>query len=130
MLRAYRQIEDHALGISDERGEGGPLAITLPTPDRGLGTAILKAAAQAGFPTVQDNNGVEAVAQGGFGWQPRTISKGQRMSSSAAFLKPARGRSNLTIWTGRTVERVIVNGAHVTGVVVREKAGPSKWPRN
>lgn len=126
MLRAYREIEDHALGASDERGAGGPLSITLPSAECQLGTAILDAASQAGFPTVQDNNGLQAVTEGGFGWQPRTISKGRRVSASVAFLKPARRRPNLTIWADSTVERVMLHALHALharGVVVRTRAG-------
>ena len=45
-----------------------------------------------------------------------TIRKGVRASASNAFLRPAMGRSNLTVRTGALVQRVLLQGREAVGV--------------
>lgn len=48
-----------------------------------------------------------------------TIDKGKRCSAENAFLHPVRYRKNLTVLTGRHVERIDFEGRRATGVTVR-----------
>jgi choline dehydrogenase len=127
--RCYKAIEDHELGEAEWRGSGGPLKVSLQPPDNPLYEAILAAAEQAGLPRVDDVNDVNAVSQGGIGYQPRTIHRGQRWSAATAFLQPARSRPNLEVRTGVHVRRVVFegesHGARAVGVEVQDASGVS-----
>lgn len=113
MGRAFREMESHELGDDGIRGGSGPLAIQI-APDRTpLTEAFIRAGEQMGLSRVPDLN---HLRQEGVGYAPRTIRRGRRMSAAAAFLKPARKRSNLTVMTGVTVDRLLMDGLCVTGV--------------
>ncbi|OYT92221.1 MAG: oxidoreductase, partial [Pseudomonas sp. PGPPP3] len=89
--------------------------------DNPLYEHILQAAQQAGVPRVDDVN--HGGAEGGMGYQPRTIWGGQRQSAAKAFLAPARGRPNLTVRTGVQVQRLLFDGLRASGVAVTGPAG-------
>ena len=67
-------LEDHELAPTASRGRGGPLKVTVHPTRHALCDAVIEAAEQAGTPHVEDINDVDAVAAGGFGYQPRTVS--------------------------------------------------------
>jgi choline dehydrogenase len=58
----------------------------------------------------------EAGDPEGFALPDRTVYRGRRVSASEAFLRPARGRSNLKVVTGAHVTRVLIEGGRATGV--------------
>ena len=60
-----------------------------------------------GYPLTPDYNGKQ---QEGFGRGQYTIRDGRRSSSANAFLKPARGRKNLTVATNAHTTRVVLDG--------------------
>lgn len=120
MRRAFIAIEDHELGATDWRGSGGPLPITIHQGRTALGEAILDGAAHIGTPRRVDINGPD---QHGAGYTPQTISRGRRMSAATAFLKPARGRKNLTVVTDAFVERVLIENGRAVGVSYRKGGG-------
>ncbi len=113
MSRAFHAIEDHELGGDGVRGVGGPVHISIQKTRTPLTDAILAAGAQIGLPVREDLNRED---QEGIGYSPRTIRKGRRVSAADAFLKPARGRSNLTIMTDTLVSRVDCSDRRATGV--------------
>ncbi len=80
--------------------------------------AMLKAGLEMGIPTVDDVNDVAVVADQGMGYQVTTTHKGERFSAARAFLDPIRKRPNLTILTGRQVERVLFKGNRVSGILL------------
>jgi choline dehydrogenase len=55
-------------------------------------------------------------AEAGAGRFPLARKKNARWSSVDAFLRPALGRGNLTVWTGIQVARVIVEAGRAVGV--------------
>ena len=61
----------------------------------------------------EDYNGKQ---QEGFGRGQYTIRNGCRSSAARAYLKPARGRGNLTVETGAHATRVLIQGTRATGV--------------
>ena len=70
-------------------------------------------ARRCGYPLTPDYNGKQ---QEGFGRSQYTIRDGRRSSSANAFLKPARGRKNLTVATNAHTTRVLLEGTRATGV--------------
>lgn len=118
-MAAYRSIEDHSLGGSASRGVGGPLTVSVPDRGSDVTDALFEAAATVGLRRAEDFNDAddERIAV-----TPATIRRGRRVSAASAFLAPIRGRRNLTVLTGTTVERVVVEGGAARGVEVRTGA--------
>lgn len=110
---SFRAMERHELGGDEVRGGEGPLGITVePTRDP-LSEAFIAAGEQMGVPRVADLN---HSGREGVGYTTRTIWKGRRQSAAQTFLKRARGRPNLRVVTGATVDKVIFEGRRATGV--------------
>lgn len=120
MERAFRAIENHELGEGDGRGVGGPLNISVSKDHSEISDRLIAAAGELGVPQVPDLNYPD---QEGIAYATRTIFKGRRQSATVAFLKPARKRSNLTVLTGVTVDRVLFEGRRACGVRGRNAAG-------
>jgi choline dehydrogenase len=120
--RAFRAIEDHALGDDGVRGTGGPLHIS-PHPDHHpFSDAFIAAAECIGIPHNDDQNRAD---QYGLGYMCRTIKNGRRQSAAVAFLKPARGRPNLRVITDSMVHRVLFENRRAAGI----QCGPTGAPR-
>lgn len=116
---AYRALENHELGAAETRGDQGPLRISMPTQRLPISDAQIAAGEAMGWHYKQDVNTPDD--QVSIGYAPRTIFKGKRQSAANAFLRPAENRSNLTILTERTVDRVIFEGKRAAGVEVLHK---------
>jgi choline dehydrogenase len=76
-----------------------------------------------GVRRVTDINDVDAVRDGGIGYQPTTTWRGKRFSAARAFLDPARGRGNLDIAIETTVLKVEFDGRSAVGVKLRDRHG-------
>ncbi len=76
--------------------------------------AFLEAVGQAGYPVEAAN----LPEPQGFTQTEVTQSRGARISTAAAYLKPAKSRSNLTIRTGALVARIAFDGTAATGVTL------------
>jgi choline dehydrogenase len=127
MGRQFVALEDHQLGASQWRGVGGPLKVSVHPAGDPLCEAIIGAAGKLGVTRVSDTNHVDAVSQGGFGYQPQTTWKGQRFSAARAFLDPVRQRPNLIIMTGTDVQRIEFKERRAVAVRVRSAAGPQRF---
>src|SRR3546814_7911675 len=109
-----------------DHGSSGPIPITRIPRNRwgGLSRAVEKELEARGLPVQEDLN---AVQVDGVGPIPLNISPATRVSSARGYLTPTvRARPNLTILTGVEVEKLPLNGNRVTGVAVRDPAGPRK----
>lgn len=95
------------------RGHSGSLKVTLPHWPHPVCEAFLQGAQELGMPLNPDYNG---ASQQGVGYFQRTIDRGWRVSTSAAFLRPAQRRSNLRVVTGAQVQRIRIADAAATGV--------------
>ncbi len=96
-------------------GGSGPVPIRRYAQDE-LGpphAAALEAAGAIGHPSVADHNRPWAV---GAGPAPMNALEGVRMSTALTYLAGARGRPNLTIRPEVLVDRIVLRGAHATGV--------------
>ena len=112
--KAYAALEAHELGVDDSRGADGPLNITVPDTKDTLTEAILEAGKTMGWEEKPDTNSPNDIE--GIGYAPRTVYKGRRVSAATAFLDPVRSRTNLTILTDTTVDKVLFTGKRASGV--------------
>ncbi len=113
---AYAALEGHELGAAETRGADGPLKVTMPTLRDRLSQAQIAAGEAMGWPRKEDVNTPDDGDSIGF--TPRTIAGGKRQSAATAFLRPAEKRTNLTVMTDCTVDRVVLTGRRATGVEV------------
>lgn len=110
----FRRIEAYDGPDPDGmRGRTGPLSLCEVTERPGIGEAFIAAGEAAGYPRNPDYNG---AAQDGFGYYQVNQHRGRRVSAAEAWLKPARGRQNLTVMTGTMVRGLRFDGVRATGV--------------
>ncbi len=98
----------------------GPLAVSTPPPDGGLCDALIEAGRQLGWPLTSDFNG---SSQEGVGYYQHTLDRGRRCSPAVAYLRRARGRPNLEVWTDASVQRVLLDGSRRAVGVALRRAG-------
>ncbi len=127
VLPYFRRCETWQDGKNTWRGGSGPLGTEFARTKDPLYDAWLAAAKANGYPLTADYNGEQ---QEGFGRGQFTIRDGRRSSSANAFLKPARGRKNLSVAVNAQTTRVILDGTRAKGVeyikdgaTVRAEAG-------
>lgn len=120
--KAYAALEAHELGADETRGARGPLKVTVPDTKDTLTEAILEAGKSMGWEEKPDTNAPNDIE--GIGYAPRTVHKGRRVSAATAFLDPVRTRTNLTILTDTTVNKVMFTGKRATGVQAVQAGTP------
>jgi choline dehydrogenase-like flavoprotein len=103
----------HDGGANTWRGGEGPLGTQFAKTRDPLYDAWLAAARSNGYPLTDDYN---TSRQEGFGRGQFTIRDGWRSSSANAFLKPARGRSNLSVAVKAHTTRVLLDSTRAKGV--------------
>ncbi len=113
VLPYFKRGESWEGGENTWRGDSGPVGVEWAKTRDPLYTAWIEAAQAAGIPYTEDYNGRQ---QEGFGRSQYTIRSGWRASASAAYLKPAMKRANLTVETGAHATRILMQGARATGV--------------
>jgi choline dehydrogenase len=118
VLPWFKHSEDQQRGASEFHGVGGPLKVQDLRYHNPLSEVFIEAGTQAGYPETDDFNGPQ---QRGFGFYQVTQDGGRRCSAADAFLKPARGRDNLTVLTHACAEQVLFSGLRATGVRARIK---------
>lgn len=118
VLSVYRAMEDHNLGASPMRGEGGPYGVSIVENDDDVIEPIFDAATQLGWERVADVNASDIER---IGFTPASIKKGRRSSAYSAFVRPYRKRSNLTVQTRTRVGRLVFDGRRVVGVQARHR---------
>lgn len=115
--RSETRVADGDFG---DRGRSGELPVTDADWINPLAEAFLDAAAGAGIPRAKDYN---SGLQFGAGYYQRYIQNGRRVSSAKAFLRPALRRPNVSLTTHAQVIGLKFEGARVTGVRYRDRAG-------
>lgn len=108
--------------FSDFHGHGGEWRIEKQRLRWDILDAFADAAAEAGFPRVGDFNAGDNAGVSYFEVNQRS---GWRWNTARAFLKPARNRPNLTVWTEAHVERLVFDRTDAgrtrcAGVVLRQ----------
>jgi choline dehydrogenase len=113
VLPYFRRSEDQERGASALHGAGGPLSVSDIRDRNPLAVAFIEAAAELGFPRNDDFNG---ETQEGAGFYQTTSRKGWRCSSATAYLRPARGRANLTVVADAHSTGLLMEGRRAAGV--------------
>ena len=91
----------------------GPLGVSnLKSPQK-MAKVFVQACQQYGMPYNPDFNGPE---QAGTSVYQTTTRDGRRSSVAVAYLKPVRGRKNLTVRTDCHVSRIVVENGRAGGV--------------
>ena len=112
-LPYFKKCENYDRGGDDYRGDSGPLFVTAARVEQPLDRAFLEAGQQAGYPYSKDTNGYQLE---GFGITDRTIHNGERVSTGAAYLRPAMRRDNLDVVTEALTQRILFDGKRAIGV--------------
>ena len=113
VLPYFRKAEDNDSWDNRYHGKGGPLGVSRPSAPLPICEAYFAAAAQLGIPRNLDMTGEK---QDGVGYYQLTQRNVRRSSVSMAYLKPAKGRQNLTIRTGAQVLRIVTENGRAIGV--------------
>jgi choline dehydrogenase-like flavoprotein len=108
----FLRMEDNDLLSEPYHGNGGPLGVSTPTPNR-LTRVFIQACQQAGIPHTSDFNGAQ---QEGAGVYQTTTRRARRCSTAAGYLAPVRRRPNLTVRVGCFTRRVLVERGRAVGV--------------
>ncbi|PLR40196.1 choline dehydrogenase [Chimaeribacter coloradensis] len=114
-LPYFRKAETRDIGPDDYHGGDGPVSVATPKAGNNpLFHAMVEAGVQAGYPRTDDLNGYQ---QEGFGPMDRTVTpNGRRASTARGYLDQAKTRSNLTILTHATTDRILFDGKRAVGV--------------
>lgn len=114
VLPYFRKAENwQGPGQAGLHGDGGPLTVTEQTERSPLTEVFLAACQQANIPFNEDLNGQEIE---GCGYFPATLFENQRGSSARTYLRSAIDRPKLTVVTGATVLRLVLDGHRVSGI--------------
>ncbi|MFG2408088.1 GMC family oxidoreductase [Streptomyces brevispora] len=127
VLPQLRAIEDDLdFGADEFHGSGGPVPIRRWRS--GELTAVqqlfLEGCLEAGYPHAADHNHPRSTGVGPIPSNRRDAR--QRVSTAMAYLWPATGRPNLTVFADALVDRVLIDDGAVTGVRVLEGADSAR----
>ncbi|QIG48609.1 alanine-phosphoribitol ligase [Nordella sp. HKS 07] len=120
VLPYFRRAEGNSRLDDEFHSTDGPLGVGDPVATLPICEAFFAAAGEAGIPRNPDFNGAR---QEGVGFYQVTQKNVRRSSTVTAYLKPARGRTNLTVIRDAPVLRVLVEKGRAIGV---EIASPSE----
>ena len=115
VLPYFRKAEDQERGEDPFHGVGGPLRVSDQPARFELAEHWIAAAIEAGLPANNDFNNGQQEGAGPF---QSTTNRRRRWSTAAAYLRPARGRKNLTVATNSLATRVVIDNHRATGVEV------------
>jgi len=109
----FLRSEGNTILAGELHGTDGPLGVSnLPDPQR-TSRAFVQACQEFGMPYNPDFNG---KVQEGAGIYQTTIKNNRRCSAAVGYLRPAKGRPNLTVETGCLVRRIVFEGVRAIGV--------------
>ncbi len=114
VLPYFRRSEAHLGEAGPLHGRDGELAVSETQFRDTTNAAVIKGFGQIGVPHNADFNG---SAQFGAGHYQMTMRAGRRCSAADAFLRPVMNRPNLTVLTGVSVQRVLIENGAATGAV-------------
>jgi choline dehydrogenase len=114
VLPYFKRSETNWRGANHFHGGTGPLQINRIRNRHLLPDPLREAAIKAGHAVNPDYDGeeIEGIAAG----DVAIDAHGRRSSSSTAYLKPAKNRSNLKVLTHAKVNRILIEGQQAVGV--------------
>lgn len=120
VLPVFKRSEDYQHGADAFHGAGGELRVEERRVNWEILDAWRDAAEACGIAKIEEFNRGDNAGNAYFQMNQR---RGRRWSATRAFLRPALGRPNLTVWTEAHVQRLAVerreDGLRATGVQVR-----------
>ncbi len=116
VLPYFKRSQHQERGASELHGSGGPLNVADQLEPNPLSRAFVAAGEELGWPKNGDFNGLH---QTGVGLYQTTQKDGRRCSAAAAYLTPVRRRPNLTVMTGASVTKILIEGRRAIGVELR-----------
>ena len=111
----FIRSEDNSMLSGDWHGVGGPLGVSNLQDSQPMTRAFVRSCQEFGIPPNPDFNG---PAQEGCGVYQTTIRNARRCSASVGYLRPAMGRTNLTVETGAFARRLVFEGTRAVGVEI------------
>ena len=120
VLPYFKRAEDNQRLVDEYHSAGGPIGVSAPINPLPISEAFIRAGQQFGLAYNPDFNGAR---QDGVGHYQVTVRDGKRSSTVTGYLKPARGRPNLTVRTSVSVSRIVLEGTRAVGVELVEKTG-------
>jgi choline dehydrogenase len=117
VLPYFRKLEHNVRGESQWHGADGPLWVSDIAAKHELVEALIAAGTEIGIPRNDDFNG---ATQDGVGYYQLTTRRGFRCSTAVAYLRPTRGRKNLTVATEAQATRILLEGRRARGVTYRQ----------
>jgi choline dehydrogenase len=117
VLPFFRRHENHFMGESAAHAAGGEWPISAPRVRWDLLDAFRAAAEQAGIKSISDFNSGDNEGICAFHVNQ---TRGRRVSTARAFLKPALHRGNLRLETGCLAEGLVFDGKRAIGVRWRQ----------
>jgi choline dehydrogenase len=113
LLPYFLRSECNSRGASAYHGASGPLSVQDLKFRSGLTGDFVTAARNYGLPANDDFNGPE---QEGVGYYQVTQKAGRRWSAADAYLHPAAGRPNLTVYPDSLVTGIEIEAGRAVGV--------------
>ncbi len=121
VLPYFLKHENHVAPSDAHHRSGGEWSVDYPRVRWKILDAVQNAAAELGIPKVADFNTGDNAGSSYFQVNQR---HGRRWSAARGFLRPALCRPNLSLRTGATVRRVVVEDGRAVGVEYDTAAGP------
>nr|WP_298924861.1 GMC family oxidoreductase N-terminal domain-containing protein [uncultured Erythrobacter sp.] len=116
VLPYFKKAESNERGGDDFHGDGGPLFVSDQGSPNPTSHAFVEAAASLQMRPNDDFNGERHE---GFGLYQVTQRNGERWSAARAYVEPIRDQGNFAVRTNTLVEKLVIEGGRVTGVMVR-----------
>lgn len=116
VLPILKRIESTSIGSDEHRGRSGPVHVTESRKLCPFYDLFIAAAGRAGIPFNDDYSG---ATQEGVAMAQLTAQRGERESTATSYLRPARGRANLTVLTGAEVTTLVFDGKRCVGLRYR-----------
>lgn len=113
VLPYFKRLENVPDG-GDRRGTDGPISVSRGCQSNPLYQAFVAAGQQAGY-AVSDN--MNDLQHEGFGPMEMSVGRGERASAAVGYLRPAMRRKNVRVIQNAQVDRLILEGRRVTGVL-------------
>lgn len=112
------------LDLGDRAGHGaaGPVPVSRDRTPSTITEAFFEACAEQGHVALDDLN--DRRLQSGFGFVPRNVRDGRRVSAAAAYLTPSAADEGLTVLADTVVEGLVREGTRVVGLVAIGPDGP------
>jgi choline dehydrogenase len=117
VLPFYRKSETWLGEASPWRGNEGHIQVASIKEPPEICHAAVEAGREAGLEFESDPN--QAHDQPSVWYYQQTRDGRFRSSAARAYLRPARARSNLTVWTDCQISRLLIEGGECRGAVVQ-----------